>query len=288
MTEKMNADIYISWCPGLPDDKEALQILKDSDHVAGIELSNTDESAGKIRRAGLKTSIHNILRNHKATLADEDFITVLNHTENAITTLQDSDAPVAGFHATTPKNNEHSKERLISLLKENAAKAAELTGKQIAIETSVYRLQNTHPMKAYTTSPDFLRDIVAHTEAGILLDVSHFFISQHTRAVKEKRKFDLHNDVIDEIKTFAERIVQVHLNVPTKIDAGYDDFHTPFSEDGEMTEIILEICRNICAMDNNIKVITLEMDTGKAPAKHAEMMAEQARFFTDHVLNHKC
>jgi len=70
------AEIYISWCEGLPYSKEALKIIRDSELVAGIELSNIDDQPQRIHDEGVKYSLHNPTRWYKRDLMDPRFMEV--------------------------------------------------------------------------------------------------------------------------------------------------------------------------------------------------------------------
>lgn len=93
-------EMYVSWAKGLPQDREALGILRESGVVAGVELSNIDDQYDMIKDAGLNVSSHTPGLNLTLNLADPNYMDVFDG-ENGprlLQTIRDSDAPVVGFH----------------------------------------------------------------------------------------------------------------------------------------------------------------------------------------------
>lgn len=96
-------DIYASWVKGLPQDRKALEILRDSGAVAGIEMSNIDEQVDMVQNGGLKFSAHTPGLNLTLNLAAPDFLRAFTCKEpttgaRLFKIIKESDAPVVGFH----------------------------------------------------------------------------------------------------------------------------------------------------------------------------------------------
>ncbi len=91
-------EIYISWVKGLVYDKQALDILKSSGVIAGIELSNVDEQIERIQDSGLKVSLHCPGQKLTTNLAAKDFKYVFERKNGILEAILKSDAPIVGFH----------------------------------------------------------------------------------------------------------------------------------------------------------------------------------------------
>lgn len=93
-------EIYVSWVKGLPKNKEALSILKQSSFVSGIEMFNTGEDIELFRAAGLKVSIHNPIKPFYRDLCNKSLLPFLKERKNSylLKAIMSSDAKVIGFH----------------------------------------------------------------------------------------------------------------------------------------------------------------------------------------------
>lgn len=97
------AEIYISWIKELPQNKEALSILKNSEIIKGIELVNTDNQINMIKDAGLKVSLHMpgmYFGNIMQSLGNPNLMDIFNCEEGlrVLNLIKNSDAPTVGFH----------------------------------------------------------------------------------------------------------------------------------------------------------------------------------------------
>jgi len=95
-----NPEVYISWCQGLADDPEALDILVKSGVVDGVELSNIDGQDDRIRDAGLKVSYHNPGFRQAWNLGRAWYWRMLEQPQGQawIKRLQQSEAKTLGLH----------------------------------------------------------------------------------------------------------------------------------------------------------------------------------------------
>jgi sugar phosphate isomerase/epimerase len=90
-------EIYVSWCPGLETNDEALRILKDCKLISGIEVWNHDLK-GNIKKNGLKLSIHNPIKKIMCDLTDDNLEESLSQHKEIVDAMISSDSKIAGFH----------------------------------------------------------------------------------------------------------------------------------------------------------------------------------------------
>ncbi len=97
-------ELYVSWVKGLPEDKEALKLLKSSGIVDGVELSNVDAQVERIRESGLKVSSHTPGVYNQGfntlNLANPNYMKAFDGEQGKrlLQVIRESEAPVVGFH----------------------------------------------------------------------------------------------------------------------------------------------------------------------------------------------
>jgi len=91
-------EIYVSWVKGLPQDEEALRILRENN--LGVEMSNIDGQVEMIQDAGVRFSSHTPGLNLTLNLAKPDFMEAFEgeQGERLLQVIKSSDAQVVGFH----------------------------------------------------------------------------------------------------------------------------------------------------------------------------------------------
>jgi len=98
----MNKEVYVSWCKGLENNKRALNILKECNLISGVEITNADGKANKkikkIKKAGLKVSLHNPGKKFFLNLASPNLISSGNKIKGLLRSIINSDCQVVGFH----------------------------------------------------------------------------------------------------------------------------------------------------------------------------------------------
>lgn len=160
-------EIYISWCKGLPENEEALGIIKDSGIIDGIETSDYRDIE-KIRSAGLKTSIHRPFRDKSFNLEDGH---LPSFTKEDIKECNKSDPPFLSFHLINsekrPKNDEGS---LSGNIKKNIERLESLFEKRVVFEFSPYQ-KNFVEIRGresvdFFTGKEILNDLFENTSAG--------------------------------------------------------------------------------------------------------------------------
>ncbi len=93
-------DIYVSWTKGIADDLHALEFVRNSTIIAGIELCNLDNDVEKIRAEGVRISIHTPGIEKTANFCRDDFDEMIEGQigQRMVEVCQMADAPVIGFH----------------------------------------------------------------------------------------------------------------------------------------------------------------------------------------------
>src|SRR3989338_7272256 len=89
---------YVSWVKGLPQDKEALRILRENN--LGVEMSNIDGQVEMVKDAGIKFSSHTPGLNLTLNLAKPNFVNIFEgpQGERLIHVIRNSDTKTVGFH----------------------------------------------------------------------------------------------------------------------------------------------------------------------------------------------
>lgn len=92
--------IYSSLIKGLADHRRALEIIRKSGILSGLETTELSETSKKIRDSGLLYSIHDPHLNGMNNLADPDLGALYRNMTNdhRMEIIREADAPVVGFH----------------------------------------------------------------------------------------------------------------------------------------------------------------------------------------------
>jgi hypothetical protein len=279
-------ELYCSWCKDLPESKKALAILKDSNEFSGIELSNTDNQVDLVLDSGLKVSIHNPARFHKVSVESQNFIEVLNENPSILKSCKKASLPFVSFHAGQQIyfSKFISKDYLLSNTRKNLRFLDHELDKKIILEqlwlkyeyTQLFGLEKECAL--YSTSMDYLQNILESTNAGILLDVAHTLSSASSRIRSKQYQFDEKNYFMDVLNAVSKNIFQMHINCPqyTKTE-GFVDKHFPFESRGVVSKTVFDCTSEAIAVSPNLKAITLEIEPGLEPIKHAKLMIKQAK-----------
>ncbi len=93
-------DLYASWTKGLPQDKEALDILRQSGVIAGIEMANIDPQVEMVQDAGLGFSAHTPGLDLTLNLASPEILNAFGgeQGERLLDVIRKSQPPIVGFH----------------------------------------------------------------------------------------------------------------------------------------------------------------------------------------------
>ena len=98
--QSLMLEYYISNCPRLAYNGEALKILKDSDIIDGVELTDISEEFLLFKKHGVKLSSHTPGMQITLNLARKDFMNCFdgNHGKQLLRSFELSDAPTVGLH----------------------------------------------------------------------------------------------------------------------------------------------------------------------------------------------
>ncbi len=285
-------EIYASWCTGLPSDKEALSIIKNSNLLVGIETCHVDGEIKQIIDFGLKYNLHNPLRNLHIGLENNTFIPTMIQYPNIVRALNESNPVAVGFHAGYSAMNDSNSS--IELMVSNTLRSIkfldEVVQKKIIFETVPYtdefaRVGNKFALD-YVTSPDYMKRIISKGRAGLLIDISHNYVSGAHKIKNGLFKGDIQDYFTSILNSTVNDVYQIHLNVPS-FDAakGYYDTHSIIKPTQKTSKEIMLIAREIIDSCPNLKTITLEMTTNLSPIKHAKVMVKQAELVKKELLH---
>lgn len=94
-------ELYVSWCKGLAQSKQALDILRACPVVSGVESRDVRGELSLFNAAGLKVSVHNPIRIINLGLNDEILISALKQkvNEHMLNNIRKAQAGAVGFHS---------------------------------------------------------------------------------------------------------------------------------------------------------------------------------------------
>ncbi len=262
---------YISWCPGIDEDLEALRLVTSSD-VAGVETSGIDAML-RMQEAGVRVSLHNIVRSGVPTLGSDGF---QEQFSDELLLAARSDAQTLGFHLPRRYSPERAARvrsdiRFLTQLFPQKSIVVEL---QCVFPTGTPDAEKWHPG---VTSDDELFDAHVHevlVDAGLLCDVSHLLVTASQFASSIDGCVSWCVAVLDSIDW---RVEQLHVVVPSGPVEYVRDSHSAF-DDSEWSEAVLLLCQKVLAK-SPVKTVTLEMYTGLPPREHVEELIKQAEIF---------
>ncbi len=279
-------EFFCSWCKDLPDSKKALQILKDSNEFAGIELSgNTPGEIDKILDSGLKVSVHNPSRFYDVSLDSSNFIPTIAENPSILEFCKKASLPFVSFHASKCYYTKiFPKELLLSNTRKSLRFLDHELNKKILFEmlwlpyTTATSSGLEKESGMYVNSIEYMNDIVSSTNAGILLDVVHTLASASVRINSNNYKGTVKDYFMDVLNAGSKNIFQMHINSPqyTKSE-GFMDKHFLFKSSGIESKTVFECTAEAIAVSPNLKMITLEIEPKLDPVKHARIMVKQAK-----------
>jgi hypothetical protein len=283
-------DIYVSWAKGLPQDKEALELIKKSGVVAGIELSRVGQDIELIKASGLHYNLHNPLRDYKMGLDSQYFVPTMERL-GMLSYCALSKPSVIGFHTgySSLMEKDSSKEKIMANTLRSIKFLDQNLDKKIIFESTVYQKNLFHlgdkKLAAYVTSSQFFKEIIQKSGAGFLFDVSHNFISGKTK-IMEKEYFGTIEDYFAEIlEVVAKETFQMHFNIPNGDNKkGFVDTHGIIKPSRTNSKQLLLLAKEIIDSCPNIKTVTLEMDTPNcSPKKHAKILIQQTEILQKYL-----
>jgi uncharacterized protein (UPF0276 family) len=285
-------EIYATWCEGLPSDKEALSVIKKSGSIAGIEICHVDNEINQITEFGLKYNLHNPLRQFHLGLENGAFIPTMIKYPNVVKALNESGPVAVGFHsgysAISDKNS--LSEAIVSNTLRSIKFLDEVVQKKILFETVPYTAEfaNAGNKEAlfYVTSPEYMKRLITKGRAGLLIDISHNYVSGMHKIKEGLFKGEIQDYFASILSQTANDVYQVHLNVPSfDSQKWYYDSHSVIKPSQKISKEILLIAEEIVGLCPNLKVVTLEMTTNLDPKKHAKIMVKQAELVNKLILH---
>jgi hypothetical protein len=263
-------ELYASWVPGLPENEQAVALIKNSPHITGVELSGGNADMTIARASGLKLSVHTPTREKTCCLWQPDF------QKNIQPNLTQFDgSTLATFHTiSTPTTV--SQEEVIKNCINNLQFCCKTYGAhRVAFENTVIKPDK---IPFFMTDNSFVKELLDKTESGLLFDVSHALTAAIHREMHTNQSFKEYlRELIDISKG---RVLEMHFNVPAEVNGSITDVHGTYVPDEAISEAIIELARKVLTANPQIKVITLEMYTHTDPLRHAQIMCEQAEIIT--------
>ena len=275
--------IYASWCKGLPQDDKAIKILTKSGAIDGVETRGIDAEFDLLKEK-INVSLHNPKCMNLIGLDDANFIKTFSSNPSLAEHCEKSTPATMGFHAgyAAIDEKETSLFEMKSNIVSNIEKLQGLITKKVIFESSVYNEKFSKRINgevlADSTGPAFLQYLLSKTSAGFLFDVAHNMVSGHTKIRNGFYMRSLEEYFDEIIEAVGDKTYQMHLNVPTgKLSSGIDDAHLVLRSNDAMSRKVLSLAKTVIDYAPNLAFITLEMGTGLAPQKHAEVMVKQAK-----------
>ncbi|MFA6399640.1 MAG: hypothetical protein WCW44_04730, partial [archaeon] len=283
--------IYASWSKGLLQDSNALKVLKNSNLVAGVELYNLSESFDLLKSFELKYNQHNALCDYGLWLESEYFVPTMQKFPEVVKRCKESAPSVIGFHAGFSAVFEKNilSSTIVSGVLRSLNFLDNLFDKKVIFETAPYHSshfqEGNSTVLKYVSSPEFVKQILAKSRSGYLLDLSHNFVSGATKIDRGEYKGEIEDYFAELLSSCANETYQLHLNVPsfTK-EKGFFDSHGVVKLNNALGKRTLLIAKEIVDSCPNLKVITLEMNTNLPPIKHAKVMVQQAKIVEKELL----
>jgi hypothetical protein len=278
----MRKKFYAAWSEGLLSNSEALEILKNSDLIEGIETRFNGENLSLMKEIGLKLSLHRPPLGFNLNFGDRNFLDFFRSKKGrkVIEVIDESDASTVGFHLAFNEEKFLNSDEMFSLLLKNIVGFSRKISKRAVFE-SVPGEGRFGKYFRTINDPLFIKKILESSKnekpaPGVLFDVSHNYVIANNLT---KRKFfrrgisDYFNLLL---RNFSGRINQMHVNVPEQLNGNYFDFHGFFRENDPLTDEILELTGKVIKKNPEIETITLEFKSGLGPVDYAKKTVEQA------------
>ena len=286
----MHPELYISSTKGLEDDVTALEMLKDSEMIAGIEGNLDIDSIEKIKSYGLRYSAQDLLMMNGSALSDDDICKSIP--EGMIERSRLSDTDFVLFQGFSRKRGleDMAAYEIKTNLKKNSGYLKELTGKEIAMEIIPYsEYDSFHYKKAIFNmifDPRKLKNMVKDLGIGLALDIPHIMMTG-----EQYEKLNGSNDVRESILKYHDSLMEqlgdhvqmLRISVPgiTKHDE-YCDSNMPFDSSDTSREAYF-LAKETIRRCQNIEAVVLDMATEMEPKAHVSYMEEQAKYLLDYL-----
>ncbi len=287
----MKKKFYVAWSEGLLENPEALNILKNSGLIEGIETRlNKGEDLTLLKDLGLKISLHRPPLGFDLHFGDKNFLDFFESEmgKEIIKIIDESESPTIGFHLSFKEEAFSTPKELFNLLLTNIVCFSRKINKRTVFE-AVPGEGRFGKYSNIINNPSFISKILNNSKnekisPGVLLDISHNYI-----IANNLKKEKLFNKGVSEyfdllLENFSGRINQIHVNVPTEINGEYIDTHNFFKKENPLTKEILELTNKVIKKSQEIETITLEFYSDLNPVEYAKETIKQAEILNQCLL----
>jgi hypothetical protein len=273
---------YISWCPGIGECDRALEYVKNSKVIDGIEGSYDSIEFYKISELGIKYSYHNpTFRKNYKNINEVGYIEDFENNKILRDGIKISSPSVIGLHAPLDESEFPQFEKNLKFLQSK-------TDKEFLIEPRPFWLRKDFEFKkgfdrswikkyllddfkVKISTIDFLDNFLDKNHLGMLLDISHTRITMMYMIEGGFYEGTLDEFFIEWVKRFGDRIKQIHINHSKFADGVFLDSHSMLTEGCEA----LRILKLVYPYLNNVEFINLEVNTGFEPFEHVKELERE-------------
>lgn len=277
-------EFYISWCPGIGENDEALDYVKNSKTIDGIEGSYDSSEFYKFSKLGIKYSYHNPTFKKFKNIKDSGYIEGFENNTILKDGIKISAPKVIGVHAPLIESEFSD---FINNLKFLQTK----TDKELLIEPRPFWLKKDFEnkkgferswihhyllddFKVKISSIEYLERFMEDNNMGMLLDISHTRITMLSLIEDGHYKGTIDEFFIEWVKKLGDKIKQIHINHSKFTDGVYLDSHSLIEPGCEA----LRILKLIYPYLENIEFITLEVSTGFSPLEHVKELEKEIEY----------
>lgn len=280
--------IFISWTKGLPQNEEALSLIREHSFVSGVETSGDPQDIIAMQEHGVKVSIHNPPYEKRFSIEDADLISYLAGDEGQHI-LKQNDIPITSLHLgySVWYGEPYGFAELLERARRHIPQLIEVCPHPLVIEmTPLGGKRILTPLKPDTkffSSPFLLNTLTNEFPINFLFDIAHMFV-----AGMNKINMGMYDGTIEDyfdelLKAAKGRTLQLHVNVPVLNNQGmYDDKHRLFSNDS-LSKKILSLTKRVVQASPDLKLITLEMNSKQEPLEHTKILLKQAELLHEYL-----
>jgi uncharacterized protein (UPF0276 family) len=270
-------EIYIPLFTGALE-PPAINMLKDSGVIAGFELCDLTGDISAIKKAGFSFRFHNPQKSRMVDLSDEDFFIVM---EPIPAELGEPD--VISFHlGFTRIHQQRSAADIFRNAVNNIASLNSILKRRILFEMPAYlqKHMNTPMGEVFNqiTETGYIRNILDAADCGMILDISHVFITGITKEKVSGKKgsaAEYYEELLSECSAKTE---QIHINSPDLNSKGeYEDAHRFLSEANPLSDRIFAMFKKAVCQASNLSAVTLEMASEQQADELAGLFIKQAQ-----------
>ncbi|MCL1824295.1 MAG: isochorismatase family protein [Oscillospiraceae bacterium] len=257
-------------------------MLKDSGVIAGFELCDLTGDLSAIKETGFSYRFHNPQKNLMVDLSDEDFI---NLTEPVLAKLKEYTEPsdAISFHlGFTRIHQQRSAAGIYKNSVNNIAILNRILKRRILFEMPSYFQKhiNTQMGDVFNqiTETRFIRDILDAADCGMILDLSHVFITGATKEKVSGKKGYTAEYCEELLSQCSAKIEQIHINAPCiNLKGEYEDTHGFLNGANPLNNEIFVMFEKALRQSTDLSAVTLEMASEQQADVLAGLFIKQAR-----------